>query len=283
MIRDNELRQRLVDPLPIGANLVAIFDSCHSASLLDLDHFRCNRVFVPWISKGRRRSDTRWNNVIRRRAVWGELPTDPKIFQGSLVISRHVYQNRRTSDSTIRYKKTSIDQLLVVGDRFRRMTAETITRTVISEPNNPWYGTDRSPITRTVSPEHIWPCTGWCPPQPLTKANVMSIAACKDYQLSWEDRDGSSMTKALIKTLRNDPHPTMAELIRSVSDELHKFYVRFHPASRDYRKRVRRINAKRKARGLPPQTLDTPPEMDNFQDPQLSSPAPIPLGTIWNP
>ncbi|KAJ7054088.1 peptidase C14, caspase domain-containing protein, partial [Mycena amicta] len=62
-IMDNELRRHLVDPLPVGSSLVAVFDSCHSASLLDLAHFRCNRIYVPWISKGRRRSDEIWNAV----------------------------------------------------------------------------------------------------------------------------------------------------------------------------------------------------------------------------
>ncbi|KAJ6487854.1 caspase domain-containing protein [Mycena sanguinolenta] len=60
-IVDNELRRHLVNSLPAGSSLVAVFDSCHSASLLDLAHFRCNRVYVPWTSKGRRRSDERWN------------------------------------------------------------------------------------------------------------------------------------------------------------------------------------------------------------------------------
>ncbi|KAJ6611871.1 caspase domain-containing protein [Mycena sp. CBHHK59/15] len=58
-----ELRHHLIDALPVGSSLVAVFDSCHSASLLDLAHFRCNRVYVPWLSKGRRRSDDRWNAV----------------------------------------------------------------------------------------------------------------------------------------------------------------------------------------------------------------------------
>ncbi|KAK7055818.1 peptidase C14, caspase domain-containing protein [Favolaschia claudopus] len=46
MITNHELRAHLVDTLPAGATLVAVFDSCHSASLLDLEHMRCNRVFV---------------------------------------------------------------------------------------------------------------------------------------------------------------------------------------------------------------------------------------------
>ncbi|KAF7978214.1 hypothetical protein HWV62_1202 [Athelia sp. TMB] len=42
-IIDNDLKKMLVDPLPVGSHLVAIFDTCHSGSLLDLTHHRCNR------------------------------------------------------------------------------------------------------------------------------------------------------------------------------------------------------------------------------------------------
>ena len=34
----------MVEPLPVGVCLTAIFDSCHSGTLLDLDHYRCNEV-----------------------------------------------------------------------------------------------------------------------------------------------------------------------------------------------------------------------------------------------
>lgn len=42
------------------------------------------------------------------------------------------------------------------------------------------------------------------------------------------------------------------------SHELHNLYVRLHDLSRDYK------------HGLPPKQLLRPPEMDNFQDPQVS-------------
>ncbi|GJE85398.1 caspase domain-containing protein [Phanerochaete sordida] len=38
IITDNYLREKLVDRLPPGARLVAIFDTCHSGTMLDLDH-----------------------------------------------------------------------------------------------------------------------------------------------------------------------------------------------------------------------------------------------------
>ncbi|PBK83358.1 hypothetical protein ARMGADRAFT_675631 [Armillaria gallica] len=94
-----ELRRHLVDPLPIGSSLVAVFDSCHSASLLDLDHFRCNRVYVPWISKGRHKSDSIWNRNVRRQAM---APSSGV---------RSVYQMKCVSKKVVKSKKTSIERI----------------------------------------------------------------------------------------------------------------------------------------------------------------------------
>ncbi|KAG6914795.1 hypothetical protein DXG01_015254 [Tephrocybe rancida] len=86
MIKDNELRRHLVDPLPVGSNLVAIFDSCHSASLLDLEHLRCNQVYVPWISKGKRKSDSRLNGI---GMLLDEFPDQETLTNISQSVVRH--------------------------------------------------------------------------------------------------------------------------------------------------------------------------------------------------
>ena len=36
----------MVNPLPTGVSLNAIFDSCHSGTLLDLNHYECYTVEV---------------------------------------------------------------------------------------------------------------------------------------------------------------------------------------------------------------------------------------------
>ncbi|KAJ8079529.1 hypothetical protein PM082_011116 [Marasmius tenuissimus] len=97
LVKDDLLREILVDALPTGSHLVAIFDSCHSASLLDLKHFRCNRVYVPWMSKGRRKSDSIWRANVRRDAA--------------LVNFRTIHQTSRMDNNTVKTRKTSIDLL----------------------------------------------------------------------------------------------------------------------------------------------------------------------------
>ncbi|KAK7038309.1 caspase domain-containing protein [Favolaschia claudopus] len=72
MIVDDELHNALVRPLPAGAHLVAVMDTSHSGSLLDLDHFLCNRVYVPWVWRGWRHSEELRSVVVRRGA---RIPT----------------------------------------------------------------------------------------------------------------------------------------------------------------------------------------------------------------
>ncbi|KAG2136670.1 caspase domain-containing protein [Suillus clintonianus] len=44
-IIDNVLKERLVDPLPPGAKLFALWDCCHSHTVLDLAHSNCNGLW----------------------------------------------------------------------------------------------------------------------------------------------------------------------------------------------------------------------------------------------
>ena len=102
-----------------------------------------------------------------------------------------------------------------------------------------WYGSNMSPIDRCGSPESMY-CTGNCPfeeggePRPdvvsvfsktLCKKQFffcsfrfffilkISLSSSKDSQRSWEDPQGSSMTQALIKVLKNDPNPSLKDLL----------------------------------------------------------------------
>ncbi|KAG8792317.1 cytochrome c oxidase subunit 1 [Ceratobasidium sp. 428] len=44
LIIDDDLRGHLVDSLPPGATLIALFDSCHSGTILDMDQEREHNV-----------------------------------------------------------------------------------------------------------------------------------------------------------------------------------------------------------------------------------------------
>ncbi|KAG5640342.1 hypothetical protein DXG03_009143 [Asterophora parasitica] len=176
----------LVDTDDSGQAFI-VFVKAFSDALMtkDLDHFRCNRPYVPWISKGKRRSDSQWNANVRRHA---------------LVVSRHVYQSKRVSSSSVNSRTTSIDQLVIAAPDYKKLSIRTKSLSLNSELET-WYDSPSSPILRCTSPDSMWPCSGYCPPSSPKEANVISVAACKDDQLSWEDSDGASMTKALINIL----------------------------------------------------------------------------------
>lgn len=44
-------------------SLTAIFDSCHSGTLLDMDHYLCNGIYFPWLSRGKRKSKPKLQGV----------------------------------------------------------------------------------------------------------------------------------------------------------------------------------------------------------------------------
>ncbi|KAJ7881140.1 caspase domain-containing protein [Mycena olivaceomarginata] len=490
-IVDNELRRHLVAALPVGSSLVAVFDSCHSASLLDLAHFRCNRVYVPWLSKGRRRSDERWNAVVRQlalpllplskskpqtpahsptrsrsnsvrspplsrsnthasatRSPLGSTPLPPlqaaattidkllrravparkatrratreirELLQllenvpvpaaeqaaawvppveegpasleptrpntplaassarGSpLVTTRRIYEAARTSHGGLRAWRTEVDALEVgysdrlaegdgadvgvrevkgdemkplgragtegdlrarggrgkqkrqpgeskertprkrtslplvplrlgslgVGQRGEQVQEEPVAmdrdakgkgnerRTAVKraravsvavreDSGGPSSGAGKENVAGVrrptlaiavpkeqarpaswlgeegeeracESPAPVWPCTGWACRDPAhqhdeeVKASVISLASCKDHQLSWETADGGSMTKELVRILERDPHPTLRSLITSVSHALHGMSLERHLETRRYKRDVKKYAA----------------------------------------
>jgi len=57
-MRSQKLREVLVDPLPRGSKLFALFDSCHSGTILDLAHYKCNKLLSGDVVRTRRKSLT---------------------------------------------------------------------------------------------------------------------------------------------------------------------------------------------------------------------------------
>ncbi|TFK39197.1 caspase domain-containing protein [Crucibulum laeve] len=268
-IKDDELRQLLVDCLPVGSTLCAVFDSCHSASLLDLDHFRCNRVFVPWISKGQRRTKTKWLQTSRKPAADVSLSV------------RRVYQTKRFSPVSVSWRQTSIDQMLNSPSDYRRMSISSRSKkkslSVITNVDDCGLSNAMSfsPTRQCDSPVAMF-CTGWCDHSPVGfggQADVIALSASKDDQQSWEDINGDSMTQALIRVLKKDPHPSLRDMLTSVSHDLHRFYLKMHGEARSLRKKAREKG----------RTADHAPEMNNFQDPQISSQLPLDRNRRWDP
>ncbi|KAJ7864900.1 hypothetical protein B0H13DRAFT_1081849 [Mycena leptocephala] len=236
MILDNELRRFLVSPLPSGVQLVAVLDTTHSSSLLDLQHYRCNRVFVPWIEKGRRYSNDRWNSVFRRHAL-PMLPTYSTQISPTHTLSTQISPTHRppTQISPTRTLPTrispthplplsstprrsiSITQPLPSSDVRQQGLGEVKER---STSISSWL---LSVKERCESPVAIYPCTGWCctyddgdTTDDTVRADVISLASCSEPHRIFED-DDQTMTSSLAEFLREDPRKSLRDVILHVS------------------------------------------------------------------
>ncbi|KAJ2922977.1 hypothetical protein H1R20_g14131, partial [Candolleomyces eurysporus] len=300
-IRDDDLREKLVDPLPVGSRLIAVFDTCHSASLLDLKHFRCNRVWVPWTNKGRRRSLTRQNGVVRqfgrpmspkldgaaRRFLPGILKRKPNHDSIEQVLESPV---QRSIDSRRRERRHNVNVSTLSDDPHTPLSPAPKNRTLSGQSGDaPWLSSiiEGAPLVRTVSPEELF-CSGWCGrvvDADKKFPDVISLSAAKDGERAWEDSQGCSMTQCLIRILLlgQDNHPTLHDLLLNVSHDLHALYLDIHAKSRDYKKKARLANLKLLAKGRRARTPEQV-EMDNFQNPQISSLYPLDMeNQRWAP
>ncbi|KAJ7279716.1 peptidase C14, caspase domain-containing protein [Mycena rebaudengoi] len=341
-ISDNELHASLVDTLPAGATLIAVFDCCHSASLLDLQHSRCNRVYVPWLSKGMRRSDDKRNRIVRRLALPAESPSwstsartlhQSARYSPTLMVPRRTPNNvysphhspqqspknsplspsflqmnlsaaipnttptaagapkRKFSQSRPQLRASHIPPLKLVCD-IKENWKLAVSPEASPPSARPWvWDGVRTPVTSTLlssvtlceSPLNLF-CNGWCrnPGYDTNQAvddaqrdvaEVICLAACKDSELSWENADGVSMTSALVDVLSKTPHPTLQELVTTISHTIHGMT----------RERHRKANAWRKyRRGRPSASSDCSFDTETFQHPQIVSQRPLDLNMCWD-
>ena len=194
-----ELKEILVDPLPVGCTLLvrgswfhvcfrvpiccalqAILDTCHSGTLLDLPHYHCNDVYVPWQSKGERRTMTLQN-------ANGWSPHHSSLLQTDICLVR-----RQATDFA---NSTSEPPLSIEGaiegdqpgvESLQLDTQLGESRTTVRREVSPTRGRPRetrrprermlfSSQVRYASPEARFVCDGWCKFSDDSHPNVVSI------------------------------------------------------------------------------------------------------------
>ncbi|KAN0136670.1 Caspase domain containing protein [Lactarius tabidus] len=259
-IVDNELHDILVRHLPAGTFLLGVFDTCHSGTMLDLPHYHCNSIYVPWQSKGQRVTMTMRNNNVRHHAM-GLSGLQGAAFPLPSIVSVMA----RGNDSNTRLYS---DPLPAPCPRLR-IDTKLGESTEDEQPNKRWKsmgseacparkGRPRSigsilPLMRVESPVSNV-CDGWCGHNPFAHRTALSLSACSDPQRAWEGPRGSLAT-VLCKYLKAHPRPSYHNLMSHVNFEL-------HANSRD----LHAYSLKQKKEGV-----DFDGELDNFQEPKLSS------------
>jgi len=113
--------------------------------------------------------------------------------------------------------------------------------------------------TRYASPEPRFVCDGWCEHSEVSHPNVLSLSACSDLQRAWEGPNGS-LTTILCNYLKENNSPSYGALMAHINFQLHYNALALHEYTREERKKAHH------GRG---DGFDG--ELDNFQEPELSS------------
>lgn len=254
-IIDNRLRKILVNNLPSGSNLMAIFDTCHSGTLLDLPHYHCNQLYVPWISRSHRTSSTLRAANKRRYEI-----TTP-IRQGSAAPLSSL-TNRQTlridtaiiPDPYFVSLGTASETLLSASGKQNETNSPSITDITMS------HWSVRSHMLPSAmhcdSPSSYLTCNGWCERMNDDNANVVSISSCTDLQTTWEGSDGSTMTAAICTYLSCHKKPSYKNLMTNINFDLHTLSLALHDWTRQQ---------------LKARATNFEGEMNVFQEPVLSS------------
>ncbi|PBK79241.1 hypothetical protein ARMGADRAFT_1021622, partial [Armillaria gallica] len=81
--------------------------------------------------------------------------------------------------------------------------------------------------------------------------------------------------QALIEILKNDPHPSLKDLMTNVSHEVHKASLNMHSRIKTYKKDLKEWHRRSCTEAAVSVSDTVALEMTNFQDPQLSSHKPL--------
>ncbi|KAJ7218865.1 caspase domain-containing protein [Mycena haematopus] len=187
---DDELKRLLINPLPAEASFMAVLDTCHSASLLDLDHGECN-------------------------AKWSCLNTE----QLKTIVSLH------KGPASPRLPQTNKTKPDVRSPPSRKAEVDSYgpsSRTTAAKQHR---ACARIPASGRMVPGafHRPRCESPVP-DPCHMPLVISLSACKDDQITMEnvnDKNGRSFTERLLNILRADPHPRLRDLMKKISISIH--------------------------------------------------------------
>ncbi|KZT69122.1 hypothetical protein DAEQUDRAFT_277096 [Daedalea quercina L-15889] len=290
LIVDNDLRKWLVDPLPPGAQLMAILDACHSGTLLDLDHYDCNKVYFPWVSLGSRDAKTLHIDVVRKLDTFAPVlqqRTAPAALLDSLStltsprslrspLSR-LSPSSKSASKSVRpsrslhhrpQKRSEQDQNSDVrhgSALLRRRTTMSVSMAAWAVEKTKGAAADVLkqivPAAICMSPVSLRKCDGECSVGAVMGVpRVISLAACGDSQITWEHKKWQSMTQDFIQELRDNPRPRLHDLVTKLGHSRYGVSQQLHGAAKKQWKAIKE--------GKPQSILL---DRVNFQDVQIGS------------
>jgi len=258
---DYELREILVLPLPVGCSLVAIFDTCHSGTILDLPHYHCNDVYVPWQSKDERRTMTMRNTNVHRQATGFVDSTSGEPLSIESVVEG--WESAELPSGQPLQSNTHLGESRPAGWRKMSPMSTSASSGGQSRGRGARISRDRERMmftqTRSNSSVARFVCNGWCKYSEVPHPNVLSLSFHADLQRTWQGPNGS-LTTILCNYLKRNSHPSYGALMSHIKSQLHDNALALHEYIREQRKKA-----------YHGQKDEFGGEVDNFQEPQLSS------------
>ncbi|KAF7973461.1 hypothetical protein HWV62_15050 [Athelia sp. TMB] len=217
-IVDKDLRKYLVDTLPAGIHLVAIFDTVYSSSLLavDLTHHRCNNggpkkqvLWAPLSPMPVRRSTLPGSSgsvpkpPVHKRTISRETTLEilaPTMTDPARMIMRIGSSSPDTSAQMERCRDFEFPTQKTRGGRLSFILKAASVEG--EERDTRWLRDEERERMQSISPERA-------EPPPVCEGGKLCEAA-------------RAAAEVLVETLANNPLMPLEELVRIVSDETHK-------------------------------------------------------------
>ncbi|KAJ7671198.1 caspase domain-containing protein [Mycena rosella] len=299
LIVDNELNATLLVPLPAGSHLVAVLDTCHSGTLLDLRH----KIWMD--GKLVKPKATRKNALLstaRALTFLANLKTRPIARRSS---TRMLARRDEIINMNVVCAPPTASAAEPNGEGARQNTFTYRSRTVDyasctkqhpvgnAPPTLPGKFTAAEECTSPVemTPVEVFASTGWSHNQDKSlpagrrdakasgggvKADVISLASCNDSQSTWEDNDGKTMTWSLVQILRANPNQSVNEVLVTISRAMYTKALVRHNEAQEYKTKY--TDVKRKAEQSIKRILRTVsamgPDMDAGPPPRALANAP---------
>ncbi|KAF4618947.1 hypothetical protein D9613_009841 [Agrocybe pediades] len=229
IITDKVLKKRLVKPMKAGCQLITLFDACHSGTLLNLRHYRCNEFEGIWNrtriacrealnyidgTTAMKNENARRNGIEPRKP--SALPTLP-IRRDSIELHRPRSQFPPPArQSTIQVTESNIFPTPPRG-LIQKPPSQMTADSSCLESNLAalkWIKNTCRKIIKGGTSNH---CSGFCPRNPMRdRPQVFCFSACADSQMTFEGSKSGSMAQTIAEHLRKNPTPTARELMTAI-------------------------------------------------------------------
>lgn len=246
-IIDNALKQHLVDPVlkVKGCHLFALFDCCHSETILDLKHCNCcSRLpspVKPFVTSSQQSDMDASRAPLLKKWLWfskeyrialpvsilrpsnNVLIMSPRFAIGManramLHLCNHVARILKVFLTSTPPSANEINGPVQIATSRQPVSVNTV---LVSQPR--WL---TSPHRIMMSPISIYPnarCNGTCTmtTEEENQGHVVCLSACGDSEVAHDDNEtGGTLTKFVISSLKENPRISYRDLLDEVQSQV---------------------------------------------------------------